>query len=91
MTHFVGTAFISFQYQHYRDYILMQDSTDDNFMMYNGIKLEVEVASHPSEVYWTNMRISNKNRQIRTITSYLILAMVLVFAFIFLSAAEVMK
>ena len=56
LTHFVGSAFISFQYQHYREFILEQYEKDDEFLKFHGEYLKVEKASFPSDVYWKNIK-----------------------------------
>jgi len=32
LTHFVGKALVSFEYQHFRDYILREHDRDNNFL-----------------------------------------------------------
>ena len=56
LTHFVGSAFISFQYQHYREFILEQYEKDDEFLKFHGEYLKAEKASFPSDVYWKNIK-----------------------------------
>lgn len=39
VTHFVGKAFVSFQYQHYRDFILEEADNNKNYLIFNGARL----------------------------------------------------
>ena len=91
VTHFVGKAFISFQYQHYREYIIEEAERDPNFLNFNGVQLKVERAGNPRDVYWKNMRHSDYKRKKSIIFSYLILSMVLIFAFAVLVGINVLK
>ena len=52
VAHFAGKAFISFQYQHFRDYILEKAESSSTFLNYNGSYLHVSKALHPHEIIW---------------------------------------
>jgi hypothetical protein len=83
LTHFVGRAFISFEYQHFRDYILREfDRDSKNFLRIRpDFAMKVALASTPSDILWYNMKVEGSTRTKHIITSYLILIMVLAFAF----------
>lgn len=53
--------------------------------------MNVEKASHPSDVYWKNIKYSAFSRTKRTIFSFVVLIMFLVFAFVLLLIVESFK
>jgi hypothetical protein len=53
-------------------------------LFYKGSYLKVEDASDPTDIYWVNLRFSESDKKERTLIAYLILFMVLVFAFFML-------
>lgn len=58
LTHFVGRAFISFEYQHFRDYFLRETFRDKNFLRIRpDYPIEVEQASTPLDILWFNMSV----------------------------------
>jgi hypothetical protein len=83
LTHFVGRAFISFEYQHFRDYFLREYYRDkQNFLRIRpDFPIEVELASTPSDILWYNMSVEQSTRRKYVFIAYLILMMVLAFAF----------
>ena len=81
LSHFTGKAFVSFQYQHYRDYFLREFQYDKNFFKINGKSVKVSQSSKPSDIYWENMKISQTQRKNNIIYSYIILAMTLIISF----------
>ncbi len=82
LTHFVGRAFISFEYQHYRDYILREFERDHSFLKIRpDFPMKVSMASTPNEILWTNMKVESATRKKSILISYFILFMVLTFAF----------
>lgn len=58
ITNFVGKAFISFQYQHYCEFILEEADRDLNFLYFNGSRLKVSRVSNPKDINWKNLRHS---------------------------------
>jgi hypothetical protein len=60
LTHFVGRAFISFEYQHFRDYFL-RETFRDWFEYFLRIRpdypIQVEQASNPLDILWFNMSV----------------------------------
>lgn len=82
LTHFVGKAFVSFEYQHYRDYILRESDRDKNFLkIRKDYSMKVELAATPNDIIWYNMSVESSTRRKNILTSYLILLMVLACAF----------
>ena len=53
--------------------------------------MQAEKASHPSDVYWKNIKYSAFSRTKRTIFSFVVLIMFLVFAFVLLLIVESFK
>ena len=58
ITHFVGKAFVSFEYQHYREYI-MQKYEERKKFMYGDTELVLSRASHPTDIEWLNMDVTD--------------------------------
>lgn len=81
LSHFTGKAFISFQYQHYRDYFIREAKYDEQFLRINKQNCRVRHSSKPSDIYWLNMKVNDSNRQKYIIYSYLVLSMTLVVTF----------
>ncbi len=52
VTHFVGHAFVSFQYEHYKEIIRHIYESNPKALNYNGNYLKIEYASHPTDIYW---------------------------------------
>ena len=80
LSHFTGKAFISFQYQHFRDYFLKEYAQDKNFLNFNGKSIKISSSSKPNDIYWYNMKISDRERKKNMIYSYIVLFMLLVIA-----------
>ena len=59
LSHFVGKAFVSFQYQHYRDYFL-EYFKDASQLKIADAPLKVGSAVNPSDVYWFNMKVASR-------------------------------
>lgn len=82
LTHFAGKAFVSFEHQHYRDYILREAYRDQNFLLIRkDYPMKVELAATPNDIIWYNMSVESSTRRKNIVTSYLILLMVLACAF----------
>ena len=62
LTHFTGKAFVSFQYQHFRDYFFKSYSQDKNFFKISGKPIKISFPNKPNDVYWFNMKISDSQR-----------------------------
>lgn len=76
ITNFVGKAFISFQYQHYREYILEEADRDLNFLVFNGSRLRVSRVANPRDIYWKNLRHSETKQKKKLIATLYVLAIV---------------
>lgn len=82
LTHFAGKAFVSFEYQHYRDYILREAYRDKDFLrIRKDYPMKVEMAATPNDIIWYNMSVESSTRRKNILISYLILLMVLACAF----------
>ena len=91
VTHFVGKAFVSFQYQHYREYILEEAERNSKFLIFNGVKLRVEKASSPRDIYWHNLRHSDSKRTKKEVKSNFVILGALILAFLVLLGVETMR
>ncbi len=59
----------------------MQKYEDNSrrFMLGNKT-LSLSRASHPTDIYWANMKVSDSKRARKLVTSYIIIAMILFFS-----------
>lgn len=90
-THFVGAAFISFKYQHFRDYLLEKYSENRESYILKGHRLRITEATFPSDIKWKNLRISRVERRNRVIMAYVILCAFLGFGFALLVGSDRLK
>lgn len=81
LSHFTGKAFVSFQYEHYKEYFLKMYSIDSNFLKINKKPLVIHEASNPNDIYWYNMKVSDQERRKNVIYSSIVLLMLLVVSF----------
>lgn len=81
ITNFVGKAFISFQYQHYAEYILQEADRDINFLLFNGSRLKVSRVSNPRDIYWKNLRHTRLKQAKKSFTTAYILVLVSLLCF----------
>ena len=56
-----------------------------------GRTFKLSRAQHPTDIYWTNLSISDESRTYKVITSFLIILMVLVFSAFALVGLDLMK
>ena len=47
---------------------------------YGNKKLTISRASHPTDIYWTNMKVSDSKRAKKVVISYMIIFMILFFS-----------
>ena len=80
LSHFTGKAFVSFQYQHFRDYFLREYLHDKDFLKFNNKRIKINNSSKPSDIFWENMKITDRERRKTIIYSYIVLFMTLVIA-----------
>jgi len=61
MSRFVGKAFVSLKYQHYKEYLLYRYERDHKFLRTNGnsVSLRISKATKPNDINWYNMRVSD--------------------------------
>ena len=52
---FTGKAYITFQYQHYRNYFLREYNRNPNFFMVNGQSIKISAAEKPNDINWYNI------------------------------------
>jgi hypothetical protein len=87
ITNFVGKALISFQYQHYREYILEEADRDLNFLVFNGSRLKVSRVSNPRDILWKNLRHPVQKQKKKLMTTLYILVIICLICFVLLCAA----
>ena len=87
-THFVGSAFISFKYQHYRNYLLELYNSDKQAIKMKSHHLKIEEAPFPTDVHWKNIKVTDSERRKRVLISYGILLMILFLAFCLLVGSD---
>jgi hypothetical protein len=87
----VGKAFVSFEYQHFREYIMQKYEDGSKKFMYGNNELVLSRATHPTDICWVNMRIDDFDRLKKIISSYLIISMVLIFSAFALVGVDFIK
>ena len=88
---FVGSAFVSFKYQHYRDIILRKYHDNKKEFKMKGRQLKLRRASHPSEIIWENLGVDSGHRRWKIAVSFLILMVFLIVAFELLVLADPLR
>lgn len=81
LSHFTGKAFVSFQYQHFRDYCVREAERNPEWLQICGSNIKISKTSQPGDVYWYNMKISDSERRKNVFYSYAILFMMLILSF----------
>jgi hypothetical protein len=76
---FTGKAFVSFEYQHYRDYLVRQYEDDTEFFKIGKRNIAVYKADQPDEIYWENMKVPSSLKKRNGLYSIVILFIVLLF------------
>ena len=80
LSRFVGRAFITFEYQHYRDFFIREFDKDSGFLTFNKTKkTKISLAPKPNDVFWYNMKVTDSYRIKQTIYSYFIMLLSLLF------------
>lgn len=90
-TTFSGNAFLSFEFEDFKDYIYEKYLADPKQFEFEGVQIKIEEACDPTDVNWRNMKVSPTTRFNRIIFSYIVLVMLLSFSFMILFSVEVMK
>ena len=86
---YIGSAFVSFKYEHFKDYILAEYERNPEDFTIKGKQLYIERANHPDDVRWENLRISNQVRKSRVKYSKYIMGCVLIVSFFLLGLLNV--
>lgn len=81
LSHFTGKAFISFQYQHFRDYCVREAEKNPEWLQICGSNIRVSKTNQPTDIYWYNMKVSDSERHRNIFYSYCILFMMLILSF----------
>ena len=80
ITHFLGKAFIVFQYQHFAH--VVKEKIDEGKVMIGQNKLEVEWAQYPRDIYWANLSLAPRVRNRREVVTLTILLGTVFFSFV---------
>jgi hypothetical protein len=70
LSHFLGKAFVSFQYQHYAFAVLNYHATNPIYL--DGNRLDLQPATAPRDVFWENMNVTDNQRRNRKVVSFFI-------------------
>lgn len=84
ISRFVGKAFVSLKFQHYKHYLLGQFEENKDFLKINGntARLRLSDAQKPNDIYWNNMKIEDSFRYKQVRNSYLMVLVILFISFI---------
>ena len=55
---FLGKAFISFEYEHFRNYLLNLQERQPERLQLEGRQLSLSKAEHPRDILWFNLSLS---------------------------------
>jgi hypothetical protein len=80
LSHFLGKAFVTFRYQHYREYFLRKAEVDPDFFKLVERPTRIERPVKPKDVFWTNLKVSNEERAETLSQSYFVLMVLLLFS-----------
>lgn len=81
LSHFTGKAFVSFQYQHFRDYLVNEYQKDSGFLTICERQIKISKTNQPTDIYWYNMKVTDEQRSKNIFYSCCILFMLLVLSF----------
>jgi hypothetical protein len=81
LIHFTGKAFISFQFEHYREYLIRKYEEDPEFFKISNQPISVREASKPNDIFWYNLKIPDSERNSNILYSWGVLIMLLVLCF----------
>jgi hypothetical protein len=86
ISRFVGRAFVSLRFQHFKQYLLEKYNDDKHFLRSNGntVSMKLSPAKKPFDIYWNNMRISEDFRAKQLRNSYLVVTISLLISGIIL-------
>jgi hypothetical protein len=80
----VGHAFVSFQYQHYRNFFLDEFERNPKGFVYNGSVLKFAPAASPVDVNWKNLRVGLYEKERMQLNSYFITLLILLVEYVLL-------
>lgn len=90
-THFLGKAFVSFNYELYCEYFEREYLKNSNFLELEGKPIKISRAVDPTDVLWFNLKLEDRKRLKTVIFSYVIMAMVLFTALAMLVGLQFLK
>jgi hypothetical protein len=80
LSHFIGKAFITFQYQHYREYFLREAEINPDFFTLLNRPITIERPVKPKDVLWGNLKVSNEERAATLSQSFFVMMVILLFS-----------
>jgi hypothetical protein len=81
LTHFTGKALVSFQFEHYKEYLIRKYEQDDKFLKVSGKPVKIEDVPNPEDIYWFNMKVTNFKRLRYELFSWGVLLLILMLTF----------
>ena len=81
LSKFVGIAFVSFEFQHYRNYLFDLYLTNPEEFQINGKQLELKWAHRPDSIEWFHLGITKWSKFRRAFVSYSTLTLFVLLTF----------
>jgi hypothetical protein len=91
LSHFTGRVIVTFQYQHFRDYLIREYEENHDFLQINNNSISISRANKPSEIYWFNLKLTDEDRNTRTYYSWGILIMLLIISLAAFLGLEILQ
>lgn len=88
LSHFLGKAFVTFNYQHYRQYFLREAAKDEDFFQLHNKSIQISRSSQPQDVFWTNLSVNNEERASTVKQSFVVLMIMLLMSLVVLVGVD---
>lgn len=88
LSHFLGKAFITFNYQHYRQYFLREAAKNKDFFKLNDTSIKISRPSQPQDVFWTNLNVDSEERASTIKQSFVVLMIILLMSLVVLVGVD---
>jgi hypothetical protein len=89
LSHFLGKAFVSFEYQHYAYAIMNYAAANPIYL--DGNLLDLRPATAPRDVFWENMNITDLMRKRRLVVSFFVTLGTLIIVFAILVGLDIVQ
>ena len=90
-TNFIGSAFVTFRLESFKEYILKRFKEDRKIFKIKGNQLLIEQSNHPSDIKWENLATDAEVRGKTVLFSRFIMACVLIVSFILIGFLNVIS